>query len=53
MYHLPELFLNANKFKLGSMEDGTIVDDVKLPPWAKSPEEFVRISREVRQPAAS
>lgn len=30
------------------MEDGTVVSDVELPPWAKSPEEFVRINRLVR-----
>lgn len=28
------------------MEDGLQVDNVSLPPWAKSPEEFIRISRE-------
>ena len=46
LYYLPEMFLNDNKFKFGSMEDGKQVDGVGLPPWAKSPEEFIRISRE-------
>ena len=46
LYYLPEMFLNDNKFKFGSMEDGQQVDGVSLPPWAKSPEEFIRISRE-------
>ena len=46
LYYLPEMFLNDNKFKFGSMEDGKQVDGVCLPPWAKSPEEFIRISRE-------
>lgn len=27
-------------------QDGTIVDDVELPPWATSPEEFIRINME-------
>ncbi|XP_067949217.1 lipopolysaccharide-responsive and beige-like anchor protein [Watersipora subatra] len=45
-YTLPEMFLNDNKLKFGSRDDGVVVDDVILPPWAKSPEEFVRISRE-------
>ncbi|KAA0722346.1 Lipopolysaccharide-responsive and beige-like anchor protein [Triplophysa tibetana] len=27
------------------MDDGTVVSDVELPPWAKSPEEFVRYNR--------
>uniref|UniRef100_A0A672GLV7 Neurobeachin n=1 Tax=Salarias fasciatus TaxID=181472 RepID=A0A672GLV7_SALFA len=44
-YFLPEMFVNANNYNLGVMEDGTVVSDVDLPPWAKSPEEFVRINR--------
>ncbi|XP_041788966.1 lipopolysaccharide-responsive and beige-like anchor protein isoform X3 [Chelmon rostratus] len=45
-YYLPEMFVNANSYNLGVMEDGTVVSDVELPPWAKSPEEFVRINRQ-------
>uniref|UniRef100_A0A8C7VF50 LPS responsive beige-like anchor protein n=1 Tax=Oncorhynchus mykiss TaxID=8022 RepID=A0A8C7VF50_ONCMY len=44
-YYLPEMFVNANNYSLGVMEDGTVVSDVELPPWAKTPEEFVRINR--------
>ncbi|XP_049428297.1 lipopolysaccharide-responsive and beige-like anchor protein isoform X3 [Epinephelus fuscoguttatus] len=44
-YYLPEMFVNANDYTLGVMEDGTVVSNVELPPWAKSPEEFVRINR--------
>ncbi|XP_044203171.1 lipopolysaccharide-responsive and beige-like anchor protein isoform X3 [Thunnus albacares] len=44
-YYLPEMFVNANTYNLGVMEDGTVVSDVELPPWAKTPEEFVRINR--------
>ncbi|XP_077333147.1 lipopolysaccharide-responsive and beige-like anchor protein isoform X1 [Lithobates pipiens] len=44
-YYLPEMFVNMNNYNLGVMDDGTVVSDVELPPWAKSPEEFVRISR--------
>ncbi|XP_070845191.1 lipopolysaccharide-responsive and beige-like anchor protein isoform X1 [Chaetodon trifascialis] len=44
-YYLPEMFVNANSYNLGVMEDSTVVSDVELPPWAKSPEEFVRINR--------
>lgn len=43
------MFINANTYNLGVMEDGTAVSDVELPPWAKTPEEFVRINRLVRQ----
>ena len=41
-----EIFENINKIDLGVRQDGTKLDDVKLPPWAKSAEEFVRIQRE-------
>ncbi|XP_062288944.1 lipopolysaccharide-responsive and beige-like anchor protein isoform X3 [Scomber scombrus] len=44
-YYLPEMFVNANTYNLGVMEDSTVVSDVELPPWAKTPEEFVRINR--------
>ncbi|XP_030047517.1 LOW QUALITY PROTEIN: lipopolysaccharide-responsive and beige-like anchor protein [Microcaecilia unicolor] len=44
-YYLPEMFVNFNNYSLGVMDDGAIVSDVELPPWAKSPEEFVRINR--------
>uniref|UniRef100_A0A8C9U6A5 LPS-responsive vesicle trafficking, beach and anchor containing n=1 Tax=Scleropages formosus TaxID=113540 RepID=A0A8C9U6A5_SCLFO len=44
-YYLPEMFVNSNDFNLGVMDDGTVVSDVELPPWASTPEEFVRISR--------
>ncbi|BFG00937.1 neurobeachin [Drosophila madeirensis] len=44
-YFLPEMFYNASGYRLGHREDGALVDDIELPPWAKSPEEFVRINR--------
>ncbi|XP_033871254.3 lipopolysaccharide-responsive and beige-like anchor protein isoform X1 [Acipenser ruthenus] len=44
-YYLPEMFVNSNNYNLGVMDDGTVVSDVELPPWAKTPEEFVRINR--------
>jgi hypothetical protein len=46
-FFLPEMFVNANRYRLGQHEDGTAVGDVELPPWASSPEEFVRINRMV------
>jgi len=43
---MPEMFRNVNKFNLGSLQNGTVVSNVKLPPWAKgSPHEFVRQHR--------
>ncbi|XP_053316593.1 lipopolysaccharide-responsive and beige-like anchor protein [Spea bombifrons] len=44
-YYLPEMFVNFNNYNLGVMDDGTVVSDVELPPWAKTPEQFVRINR--------
>ncbi|XP_034356953.1 lipopolysaccharide-responsive and beige-like anchor protein isoform X3 [Arvicanthis niloticus] len=44
-YYLPEMFVNYNNYNLGVMDDGTVVSDVELPPWAKTSEEFVRINR--------
>lgn len=47
-YYLPEMFVNSNGYGLGVREDEVVVNDVDLPPWAKKPEDFVRISRMVR-----
>lgn len=44
-YFLPEMFYNSSSYKLGVRADGAVVSDVELPPWAKTPEEFVRINR--------
>ncbi|XP_055893443.1 neurobeachin-like isoform X6 [Biomphalaria glabrata] len=42
---LPEMLTNSNHYNLGKQEDGTLVEDVQLPPWAKTPEEFIRINK--------
>ena len=42
----PEMFKNINNFDLGKTQDGEMVDDVELPAWAATAEEFVRINRE-------
>ncbi|XP_035307796.1 neurobeachin isoform X7 [Cricetulus griseus] len=44
-YYLPEMFVNSNGYQLGVREDAVVVNDVDLPPWAKKPEDFVRINR--------
>jgi hypothetical protein len=41
------MFVNSNDYKLGSGEDGREISDVELPPWAKTPDEFVRLNRMV------
>ncbi|XP_053728341.1 neurobeachin isoform X6 [Synchiropus splendidus] len=44
-YYLPEMLVNSNGYHLGMREDRTLVCDVDLPAWAKTPEDFVRINR--------
>ncbi|XP_048511859.1 neurobeachin isoform X4 [Athalia rosae] len=44
-FFLPEMLINSNRYRLGRQEDGSAVGDVDLPPWASSPEEFIRINR--------
>lgn len=43
--------MNNNGYGLGDRDDGTPVCDVELPAWAKTPEDFVRINRMVRDPS--
>ncbi|KAJ3416938.1 Neurobeachin-like protein 1 [Chytridiales sp. JEL 0842] len=45
-FYMPEFLVNENRFDLGTKQKGEKVDDVILPPWAKTPEDFVRIQRE-------
>lgn len=45
------MFVNCNGYGLGDRDDGTPVCDVELPAWAKTPEDFVRINRMVRDPS--
>jgi hypothetical protein len=44
-FYLPEMFENINRFDLGRTQAGVKIDSVALPPWASSPEEFVRLHR--------
>jgi hypothetical protein len=45
-FYQPEMLRNINKFDLGKTQKGETLGDVELPPWASTPEEFVRIHRE-------
>jgi hypothetical protein len=45
-FTLPEFLTNINHYDFGLMQNGESVDNVELPPWASSPEEFIRINRE-------
>ncbi|GBG29688.1 GPI-anchored wall transfer protein 1 [Hondaea fermentalgiana] len=42
----PEFLRNSAGFDLGTKQDGTRIDDVILPPWAKTPEDFIRKNRD-------
>lgn len=47
MYFCPEIFLNTNNLPLGELQDDKgEINDVRLPPWASSPYEYIRIVRE-------
>ncbi len=43
-YCLPEMFTNMNGYDMGQGEGKN--GDVELPPWAKTPHEFVRVNRQ-------
>ena len=45
-YYQPEIFRNINNYDMGERQTGEKLGDVVLPPWASSPEEFVRLNRE-------
>ncbi len=45
-YSNPSFLQNRNNFRLGSSQDGDIISDVTLPPWANgSPEKFIEVMR--------
>lgn len=43
LFFLPEMLVNSSGYRLGIPDSPS--GDVILPPWASSPEEFVRINR--------
>jgi hypothetical protein len=46
-YCLPEFLMNSNRFDMGVKQDGTRVNHVILPPWARgSPRLFMKKHRE-------
>lgn len=40
-FYLPEFLVNCNGLDLGTRQNGADVNDIVLPPWARSPEDFV------------
>ncbi|XP_053165881.1 WD repeat- and FYVE domain-containing protein 4-like [Hemicordylus capensis] len=46
-FYLPEFLTNCNQFELGSLQDGTLLGDVQLPPWAEgNPHRFINLHRQ-------
>jgi hypothetical protein len=45
-FTLPEFLTNDNGFDLGKLSDGTTIDHVLLPKWAKSPRHFIEVNRQ-------
>ncbi|KAI8901954.1 hypothetical protein BC833DRAFT_49211 [Globomyces pollinis-pini] len=45
-FYLPEFLRNMNGFDLGKTQSGDMLNDVVLPPWASTPEDFIRIHRD-------
>lgn len=46
-YYLPEFMRNMNHFDFGKLQDGSVVDDVELPPWAEGDYyQFIRVMRD-------
>ena len=47
MFCCPEILINSNNFPLGELQEGGVVNDVRLPEWCGGDAfEFVRINRE-------
>eukprot|EP00794_Sanderia_malayensis_P017323 gene17323-19056_t len=40
-YCFPDFLLNINNLDIGRLQKGDIINNVVLPPWAASPEEFI------------
>uniref|UniRef100_A0A7M4FMA4 WDFY family member 4 n=1 Tax=Crocodylus porosus TaxID=8502 RepID=A0A7M4FMA4_CROPO len=46
-FYLPEFLTNSNNFEFGNMQDGTVMGDVQLPPWADGdPHKFINLHRQ-------
>lgn len=48
-FYMPEFLVNSNSYHLGVKQDGELISDVCLPPWAK----VLHSSRSLRQQRAT
>ena len=44
-FYCPDFLVNVSDFNLGVKQNGEVLGDVLLPPWASTPEEFISIHR--------
>ena len=44
-FYLHNFLDNGNGLDLGRTQSGEVIDAVRLPAWAKTPEEFIRVHR--------
>ncbi|KAJ5067923.1 beige/beach-related [Anaeramoeba ignava] len=44
-YFFPEFLENSNNFNLGKKQTGELIGNVILPPWAKTPDEYIWMNR--------
>ena len=45
-YYQPEMLINNNSVMFGTRQDGRELGDVELPPWATTPQDFIKQNRE-------
>eukprot|EP01107_Rhizomastix_libera_P015255 TRINITY_DN5536_c0_g1_i1.p2 TRINITY_DN5536_c0_g1~~TRINITY_DN5536_c0_g1_i1.p2 ORF type:complete len:964 (+),score=216.54 TRINITY_DN5536_c0_g1_i1:3477-6368(+) len=45
-YYLPDFLVNENEFDLGRKQNGRLLDNVILPAWAQTPQDFIKKNRE-------
>ena len=48
-FYMPDFLRNVNHLCLGTKQNGIELNDVVLPPWAETPEEFILKHRLVRK----
>eukprot|EP01132_Coremiostelium_polycephalum_P008547 gene8547-10508_t len=44
-FYLPDFLINGNQVNFGVKQNGKVLDDVVLPPWANSPYHFIWMNR--------
>ena len=45
-FYLPDFLRNPNALNFGTKQNGTVLGDVVLPPWAENAEHFIKVNRD-------